>query len=289
MATTHAPGAAGNAAQVDYWNARAGETWTALQEALDALFAPLTRAALAAADPRPGEQVVDVGCGCGATILELAARVGPAGRVTGLDVSEPMAARARARIAAAGLSNAEVVVADASAHAFASPPVDLLFSRFGVMFFADPVAAFRHLRAATAPGGRLLFAAWRALAANPWFAVPLAAGAPLLPPEPPGDPQAPGPLAFADDGRVRTLLAQAGWSEIAITPTDAPMRFGAPGEVEAATDLALKVGPLARRLAEADADTRARVRAAVLAALARHDGPEGVVLGGAVWLVSARA
>ena len=192
-----APAESNNAAQVAYWNDKAAVTWTALQDRLDAMFAPLTLRALDAASPKPGDHVVDIGCGCGATVLELASRVGPEGSVLGVDVSKPMAARARERIAAAKLGNAQIQVSDASVHNFEAGRADLLFSRFGVMFFADPSAAFTNLRRALRPGGRLLFAAWRPMAENSWFSVPLAAAADLLPPSPPLEPDAPGPFAFA--------------------------------------------------------------------------------------------
>jgi SAM-dependent methyltransferase len=278
-----------NAAQIAYWNDRAAVTWVTLQERIDAMMVPITRAALAAAAAAPGERIIDIGCGCGATILELSPRVGPAGHVLGVDVSEPMAGRARERVAAAGIANAEIVAADATTHAFPAEGADLLFSRFGVMFFADPTAAFVYLRHAMKPSGRLLFACWRPLAENSWFTVPLAAGAPLLPPQPPAEPNAPGPFAFADPERVRRILADSGWRDIALAPHDLPMHFAASGDLEAATELATRVGPLARMLNEADPDLRPVVRAAVSEALRPYDGPDGFVFGGAIWLVSARA
>jgi SAM-dependent methyltransferase len=280
--------AEGNAAQIAYWNDRAAATWTALQEQLDALFVPITALALEAAAPAAGEAVIDVGCGCGATVLALAGRVGPDGSVLGLDVSEPMAARAAKRIGDAGLGNAQVLVTDASTHAFAEK-ADLLFSRFGVMFFADPVAAFANLRSGMRPGGRLLCAVWRPMAENSWFSVPLTAAMPLLPPQPPAEPHAPGPFAFADPDRVRGILSAAGWTDFAVEKHDVGMRVAGPGQLEEATGFSTRLGPLARMLAEEAPEVRARVHDAVKAALAPHDGPDGVMLGGAIWLVSARA
>jgi len=275
-----------NAAQIEYWNGRAGSIWTEFQERLDALFAPLTAAALQAAGAAAGERVLDVGCGCGETVLALARSVGHGGRVLGLDISEPMAARARQRIAAEGLGNAEIVIADAAAHSFSGAKTDLLFSRFGVMFFADPVAAFANLRRAMKPAGRLAVAVWRPLAENPWAHVPLAAAAPLLPPLSPPDPLAPGPFAFADADRVHRILSAAGWREIGCTRHDAPMRLSAAGRLDQAAEFATRVGPLARALADAPPELRPQARALVAAALATHDGPDGVSLPGSIWIVT---
>ena len=278
-----------NADQIAYWNDRAAVTWTTFQERLDALFEPLTALALDAAAPKSGERVIDIGCGCGATVLALAQRLGPTGEVLGLDVSEPMAARARERIAGAGLTNAQVAVSDAATHDFQGVRADLLFSRFGVMFFADPVAAFVNLRGAMRQGGRLLCAAWRPLADNPWFTVPLEAARPLLPPQPPTDPDAPGPFAFANPDRTLGILAKAGWSDAALSRHDVPMRTAAAGQLDQAVEFATRVGILARMLAEEDPDTRARVRLAVAEALKPYDGPAGVNLSGSIWLISAHA
>ncbi|MEA2728143.1 MAG: hypothetical protein QOD93_1815 [Acetobacteraceae bacterium] len=278
-----------NTAQIAYWNDRAAVTWTAFQERLDTLFEPLTALALDAAAPVSGEHAIDIGCGCGATVLALADRLGPTGQVLGLDVSQQMAARARERIAASGLTNAKVIVSDAATHDFTRADADLIFSRFGVMFFADPAAAFSNLRRAMRPGGRLLCAAWRPLADNPWFRVPLEAAGPLLPPQPPADPDAPGPFAFANADRTRQILATAGWKGATLTPHNVPMRFAATGQIEQATDFATQVGVLARMLADEGPDTRARVREAVAEALRAYDSPAGINLSGSIWLISARA
>lgn len=278
-----------NSAQIEYWNDRAAVTWTALQDRLDAMMTALTIRALDAAAPAAGERVLDVGCGCGATVLELARRVGPNGSVLGADVSQPMAARARQRIATAGLGNAEVLVTDASTHGFEPSDRDLLFSRFGVMFFADPAAAFANLRRAIRPGGRLLFACWRPMAENPWFMVPTQAAAHLLPPTPPGDPDAPGPFAFANPDRVRHILGSAGWSDVTLSRQDVPMRLAGPGQIAEAAEFTTRVGGLARALAEATQEVKASAVEAIARVLADHDSSAGVCLSGSIWLVSARA
>jgi SAM-dependent methyltransferase len=278
-----------NTAQIAYWNDRAAVTWPAFQERLDTLFEPLTALALNAAAPAPGEHVIDIGCGCGATVLALADRVGPTGHVLGLDISEPMAARARERITAAGLTNARVMVSDAAVHPFLQDSADLLFSRFGIMFFADPVAAFANLRGAIRQGGRLLCAAWRPLVDNPWFTVPLRAARALLPPQPPADPDAPGPFALANPDRTRGIFRDAGWHDVTLTRHEVPMHLAAAGEIEQATEFATRVGALARMLADADGQLHARIRQAVAEALTTYDSPSGINLSGSIWLISARA
>jgi SAM-dependent methyltransferase len=275
-----------NAAQITYWNEVAPATWTAFQARLDALFEPLTQNAIDAAAPAAGETVLDIGCGCGATVLQLARRVGPSGHVLGLDVSEPMAAKARERIASEALAQAEIVVSDASKYAFEPAGADLLFSRFGVMFFDDPRGAFAHMRTAMRPAGRMLFACWRTLADNPWFGLPLQAARPLLPPQPPPDPNGPGPFAFADPDRVRRILTEAGWRDIDLRRQDTPMQLGA---LNIAIDFALRMGPLAAILREADDNAlRERVREVVAQTFGARSAADGISLPGSVWLVSAR-
>src|SRR5919202_367006 len=183
-----------NTEQIEYWNGTAADTWVAQQERLDRQLDPLGRAALRVLAPRPGEHVLDVGCGSGQTTLQLADAVGPDGRVVGVDVSSQLLAAARRRPRPANVAFEQ---ADAQTYAF-ERPFDAIYSRFGVMFFADPVAAFANLRRALKPGGRMAFVCWREEAANPMMTVPMAAAAKHLPPLPPPaqDAHAPGPFAF---------------------------------------------------------------------------------------------
>ncbi len=279
------------AAQIAYWNDKTAGSWIALQERLDPIFAPLSTLAIQAAGLDGGERVLDIGCGCGATILELARRVGSQGHVLGIDVSAPMSARARERIAAARIVNAEVIVADAATHDFAPADRDLLFSRFGVMFFAEPVAALRNLRSAICGDGRLEWIVWRSLAENPWFAVPLQAALPLLPPAPAADPFAPGPFAFADADRVKHLLQSAGWRNARLERHDMKLRLAAADDVAAAAEIVTWVGPLARRLAGCrdDAALQAAVKGSIEAALRAHTDDGDIALTASVWFVSANA
>jgi SAM-dependent methyltransferase len=274
-----------NEDQIKFWNDRAGRDWTDLQQVMDRILSGIHGPLMAFAAPKAGEHVLDIGCGTGTTTMALADAVGAGGVVTGLDISEPMLGLARER--AQGRANMRFVLADASAHPFV-PEYDLLFSRFGVMFFDDPPAAFANLRRALKPGGRLAFVCWRALADNPWASVPLAAGKPFLPEMPPSDPLAPGPFAFADAVRVRSILEAAGFSGIDVALHDNAMNLGT--DLGFAAAMNLRIGPLSRAAAEADEPTRAKILEAVNGALASFVAGNGVIAPpAACWLVAARA
>jgi len=272
-----------NAAQVAYWNESAGPTWADLQEPLDRQLGPLTLRTIDALKPRPGERVLDVGCGAGASSLELADAVGMSGEVVGVDISRTLLDVAERR--ADNLVGIRFLEGDAQTYPFEPASFDAAFSRFGVMFFADPVAAFANIRRALEPGGRLAFVCWRSPAENPILSLPLAAALQHLPPQPPPDPDAPGPFAFADPDKVRRILDAGGFTGIAVTPND--MKMGS-ADLETALELAQRVGPLGRMLREAP-DRREAAVAAVRAALTAHEGPDGVLLDSATWIVTARA
>jgi len=277
-----------NAEQMRYWNEVAGPRWVQFQERLDHELAAADLA-LERAAPAPGEAVLDVGCGCGTSSLAIARRVGPRGRVLGIDISRPMLARARARAAAEGAAQLELLEADAQTAALEPAAFDLLFSRFGVMFFADPAAAFANLRRALRPGARLLFVCWQRLADNPWVLAPLEAIAKHVPLPPPPPPGAPGPFAFADAERVRALLERAGFAGVAIEDVRFALGLGG-GGLDDAVEFSLEIGPASAALREAGAsdDLRARAAAAVREALARYERPEGVRVPAAAWIVTAR-
>jgi SAM-dependent methyltransferase len=280
-----------NAQQIEEWNGRTGAKWVRFQDRLDRMLSPFGDAVLKAAAIKPGERVLDVGCGCGATTLEAAASAGKTGRTLGVDISEPMVARARDRTKALGRA-AEFLVADAATHVFQPDSFDLLLSRFGVMFFDEPAAAFANMHKGLARTGRLAFACWRSMPENPWLTTPMRAVLPLLSPQEPAVPGAPGPFAFADKDRVASILAAAGFRDIALTPFDSPVFLGfpeSPDPVEDALGQALEIGPLARLLASQPDELQERARAAVRVELAKHLRAGGVELAGAVWLVTARA
>lgn len=268
---------------VAYWNGPAAARWTLHQDALDTAIRPFGRTAMDRAAMKSGEHVLDVGCGCGDTSMELARAVGPSGSVVGVDVSAPMLARARERGAAAGLANLRFVEADASTHAF-ERDTDLVFSRFGVMFFAEPEAAFGNIARALRPDGRLTFVCWRAATENPWMYVPVRAAAALVPPTPPAAPDAPGPFAFADGARVKRALSA--FRDVDIEPWDTEQILGA--DLDTATRFAIETGPTARIVLDADERTRAKIVDAVRTALAPYETPRGVALRAATWIVTAR-
>jgi SAM-dependent methyltransferase len=274
-----------NQAQIDYWNGPTGERWAKYQGEMDRNLADSAEAALRLASARPGERVLDIGCGAGVTSLMLADAVGPNGRVTGVDVSQPMLTLARSRTQA---WNIEFIEADAALYPFKSE-FDLIFSRFGVMFFADPIAAFANIRVGADRGARLAFICWRAVKENEWASLPYSAAKSLLPEQAPGDPFAPGPFAFADAGRLRAILETAGFSDINIEKFAGAMDLGSVPS-HAAFQATSLMGPTARALRHADETTRHRVMGAITQALTEFQtGDESIRLGTACWLVSARA
>ena len=284
MATDGEPAA--NADQIAYWNAQAGETWVGQQDRLDRQLDPLGLTAMATLDLAADERVIDIGCGCGQTSLELASEIGPDGTVLGVDISGPMLDVARRRAGQANLPNVQFLEADGQTHLFKQDGADALFSRFGVMFFANPPAAFANLRKALRPGGRLAFVCWRPMVENQWMLLPLQAALQHVPPPPPpDDPFAPGPFAFADPDRVRGILSAAGFSRVEISAHDT--KIGGNG-LEETVELSLKVGPLGRLLGD-HPDQRGAVTESLRAALEPHAGPSGVYQSAAVWIVSASA
>jgi SAM-dependent methyltransferase len=281
-----------NAEQITYWNETSGPKWVALEELLDPQIAPLGLEGIERAGVRGGERVLDVGCGCGQTSLQLGERVGAEGSVLGVDLSAPMLARARARARAAGLAQVRFENADAQTFPFEPRGADVVFSRFGVMFFADPVQAFANLRRALLPGGRLAFVCWQRLDRNPWMLLPAAAAARHLPMPPPPAPGAPGPFAFAEADFVRGILERAGLTRIEFTSLERELLVGGAGPLERAVSFLLQMGPAGTALREAAAQDPGivdRVAASVREALAPFAGPGGLRMPSASWIVSARA
>lgn len=272
-----------NAQQIQFWNEQAGPRWVAFQEQLDEQLEPIGVAAMDRLGVPSGARVLDVGCGCGATAFDLSRRVGPNGRVVGVDISAPMLEHGKNRLEAERLGNVELLRADAQVAEL--PESELVFSRFGVMFFDDPVAAFRNLRRALAPAGRVGFVCWRPLDENPFMYVAARAAAlhvDLPAPTPPGQP---GPFAFADPERPRSILAEAGFSAIDVEAVD--VRIELVRELDATIDFLLHVGPAAAALRAADPVKAAPIAESLREALKPYVTPSGVVMNAAVWVVTA--
>lgn len=273
--------------QVEYWNSSGGDRWVAASEHTDRMLAPVLDLLLERASPKAGMSVLDIGCGCGASTLELAKLTGPSGRVLGVDVSHQMVAAAKAHLS--GYGQAELIEADASAYPF-EQFADLAISRFGVMFFGDPAAAFANIRKAVKPGGRLLFACWRTPGENLWMRAPLDALLKAGVPEAhrPG-PEEPGPFSLADPERVTRILAEAGFLDPSLSPVDLQLDIAAGGGLEAAIQQAMTIGPAAAALREQPESIRVAARAFIAKALAAYAKGDAVLLPAAIWLVEAKA
>jgi len=273
-----------NEAQVEHWNGPGGHRWVELQEQYDRQLAPFADELLRAADVRHGERVLDLGCGCGTTTL-LAAR--PAERAVGVDISGPMLDHARARATAKGVTNIEFVQADVQTHGF-DAFFDVAMSRFGVMFFDDPEAAFANIAASLRRGGRLAFVCWQELARNDWLFLPGLAAAQYLPLPGPATGTGPGPFSLADRDTVSAMLASVGFTAVDIVPYEVPMLLGGGGSVDESLSFLLSTGPARAMFDGADPTAAEHATAAARQVLADHCDDDGVRLGAAIWIVTAK-
>jgi SAM-dependent methyltransferase len=282
------PQTTANAAQIEFWNGPTGQRWTRLAKQIEDNLRPFTDALIRGLAPQPGERIVDVGCGGGDTTLALADRVQGHGIVLGVDVSRPLLQRAAARAANTPEYPVRFVEADASSFAFERGAFDALFSRFGVMFFADPAAAFANLRRALRPGGRLAFACWRDRRDNPWVTLPVAAARKHLAELPPAPgPDEPGPFAFADPARIQRILTSAGFAAIRCEKFDPLLVYGE--DTRAAADYLTQMGPIGSVLQEHPEALRRQVADTLAGMLEekRESGP--LRLAAAAWIVTARS
>lgn len=277
-----------NDAQIEYWNTEGGRPWVERAAAYDEMLGPFLDLVFTEAAPLPGERVLDVGCGSGALTRAMAVAVGPEGSVTGIDISAPLLALARERADFGGL-DLSWVEGDAQACVFAPASFDLVVSRFGVMFFADPVAAFANIRHATRPGGRLAFCCWQHPAANGWVSVPLRALASVVPVTAELDGTAPGPFSFADRDRVESVLEAAGWVDVRAEAVLTEVAIGGAGDVDRAVEFYLHDGMGRRMLEHATEREMEAVRSALRNALAPFTHEDAVVLDASIWLVTATA
>jgi SAM-dependent methyltransferase len=276
-----------NADQIAYWNGPGGQRWADRQQTQDVVLTPVSNILIDRAKAMAGERIVDVGCGCGAISIALAQKVGPTGRVLGIDISAPMLARAR-QIAPPGLP-IDFVLADTTVYPFDPASCDLLISRFGVMFFAEPARSFANMRKALRPSGRLAFACWRDPRENPFFMAPLQAvykHAPKLPQLGPDDP---GPFSFASEARVHRILGEAGFTGTAMEPCDLSLDSAVGRGLDAAVTAALEIGPAARALAEQPPEVVAAAKNSIREALAPFARGQAVPLAASIWIVTASA
>jgi SAM-dependent methyltransferase len=276
-----------NADQIAYWNGPGGQHWTDRQQTQDVLLAPVSDILIDRAKAKAGERIIDVGCGCGATTIALAQKVGQTGHVFGVDISAPMLARAR-QVAPAGLP-VEFVLADATVHPFEPASSDLLVSRFGVMFFAEPALSFANMRKALRPSGRLTFACWREPRDNPWLMAPLQAAYKHVPKLPQLGPEDPGPFSFAAEQRVHRILGEAGFSDIAMEPCNLSLDVAVGRGLAAAVEASLEIGPASRALEGQPSDLRAAATKSIRDVLAPFAKGNTVPLAASIWIVTASA
>ena len=275
-----------NADQVAYWNGPAGQRWAARQAEQDVVLGPVANLVIDRAKLKPGERVIDIGCGSGATAIAFAREVAPSGHVLGIDISGPMLERAR-QSAPKDLP-VEFALADATVYPFEPASFDVLASRFGVMFFADPALSFANMRKALRPSGRLAFACWREPRENPWMMAPLQAAYQHAPKLPQLGPDDPGPFSFASEQRVTSILDEAGFRGIEMEPCNLSLDIAVGHGLDAAVEGALEIGPAARALEEQPPDVRAAAANSIREALAPFAREQAVLLAASIWIVTAR-
>jgi SAM-dependent methyltransferase len=276
-----------NATQIEFWNGETGRNWVTQDALMEAMLQPLGEYVMDTLAPQPGEHVLDIGCGCGHTSLSLAGRVGAEGSVTGVDISAPMLAVASHF--AAERSSIHFVEADAQTHAFEPECYDMVFSRFGVMFFEDPVAAFTNIRSALRASGRLAFCCWQPRAVNPFMTVPAMAALELLPAPPEMPPRTPGPFAFEEADYVTAVLINAGFESVAVTPLQHPLTFGRGLSLTNIVERLVQIGPIAQMVRDAPEDLQQPVRDKVADAVKPfYSEDTGMTLDGQFWQVTAR-
>ena len=281
-----------NILQKEMWNGRAGESWVRHNSLLEQLLAEPGRECMNLLPLTPAMQILDVGCGCGNQTLELAARLDASSTVIGVDISEPMLGLARELKAAndnALSAEVQFALGDASEPLFDEASFDAIYSRFGVMFFEEPVAAFSALRNSLKPGGKLGFVCWREPKLNPFFNAPMEAALTVLPAPAPSAPGAPGPFGLADDNVIQTTLRLAGFKDVSVAPLNLTLSVGAETPFDALFEELIQIGPAAALIAQSNPSLKEKAREAVYNRLTDfYASGQGVSFDANFWLVTAR-
>ncbi|MEP6358698.1 MAG: class I SAM-dependent methyltransferase [Halioglobus sp.] len=278
-----------NAEQIEYWNGDAGRRWAEEDDTMAQLLRPISEALIAYAKLDGCRSALDIGCGGGSQSVMLADELGEGACVTGVDISQPMLAVAEGKAAAPGHGRAamDFVQADAATYEFLAGKFDLIFSRFGVMFFDDPVSAFTNIRTALQPGGRVVFCCWQPAKANDWTRIPLQAALQHVPAPAQADPDAPGPFAFSNPERVHDILQSSGFADISVEPYSTSLHFGKTSTLAQSVRELAMIGPVSRLLVGQEADVLEKVFGSMEDVLAPHYRDGTLSLTGAVWFVTA--
>lgn len=276
-----------NAEQIEYWNEVSGPKWVRLDETISAMIRPFGVEAMKAAKPMPGERVIDVGCGCGETTFALSEEVGSSGHVLGIDISAPMLARAREVRERTRVANVEFMNADVQTQVFTPDAFDLVYSRFGVMFFQDPEAAFANLRSALRSGGRLAFACWQARERNPWLTLAATAAARHFDFPKPPPIGTPGPFSLCDADRTAGILERAGYHDVTCRSHEGKVDVSVGKTIEDTVSFLSQIGPVAALLSGASPEQKRAAIGSIHGALVPHQTSSGIELNAAVWIVRA--
>jgi len=271
----------------EYWNGDGGREWIRFQERIDNSLIPFGKKAIAAAKLSPGERVLDIGCGCGDTSFEIARQVGENGYVHGIDISELVLEKAIIRKETESQDNVNFECSDAQIHNFREAKFDVMFSRYGVMFFDDPEAAFKNLRQALNSGGRMAFVCWQPVRMNQWVSLALDVASRFVQLPKPSDPESPGGFSFGDANRVTRILSSAGFTNISIHKFHDTFNVGE--NINEAVKFLSSIGPASSAIAAPEVDdvTRSRFISALHDFLAIHMTVDGIKLDAATWIVTA--
>lgn len=271
--------------QSEYWNGSAGKKWASLADNQDTLLGKLGEAAMDAGSLSNAQSVLDIGCGSGGSTFEISRRIGSGGAVWGVDISKPMLDIAITRLTNHDIGNVKFSEADVTTLDFTNHSFDRAFSRFGVMFFEDPVASFVNIANSLKPNGKLAFCCWRSLSKNEWFELPLNVGLKYCAPPNQVDPHAPGPMAFKDQDRINSILNASGFTKVSIHDHESKLVVGPTPEI-AASNLT-DVGPLSRLMQNSDNHIKMLVQTKLEKQLMEHVTSRGVELNSNIWIVTA--